>query len=92
MAENVASLLRRLSASVEPGTIVLFGDDSDVFFHREALTATMTARGFKILLEMQFDIPDLVRCEVPFVFVKRVLGTSKGTIREGLRYLRKLVA
>jgi hypothetical protein len=32
----------------------------------------------------------LIRCEVPFVFVERVVGTSKGTIREGFRYLRLL--
>jgi hypothetical protein len=50
----------------------------------------MTPRGFKILLEIAVRHPDLVRCEVPFVFVERVLGTSKGTLREGFRYLRLL--
>ena len=59
-------------------------------FRREALTATMTPRGFKILLEIAVRHPDLIRCEVPFVFVERVVGTSKGTIREGFRYLRLL--
>lgn len=59
-------------------------------FRREALTETMTPRGFKILLEIAVRHPDLIRCEVPFVFVERVLGTSKGTIREGFRYLRLL--
>jgi glycosyltransferase involved in cell wall biosynthesis len=56
-------------------------------FRREALTEPMTPRGFKILLEIAVRHPDLIRCEVPFVFVDRVLGTSKGTIREGFRYL-----
>ena len=60
-------------------------------FRREALTDTMTPRGFKILLEIAVRHPDLSRCEIPFVFVERVSGTSKGTIREGFRYLRLLV-
>jgi dolichol-phosphate mannosyltransferase len=59
-------------------------------FKREALTAMMTPRGFKILLEIAVRHPNLVRCEVPFVFLERVSGASKGTIREGLRYLRLL--
>lgn len=59
-------------------------------FRREALTETMTPRGFKILLEVAVRHPDLVRCEVPFVFVERAMGASKGTIREGFRYLRLL--
>jgi glycosyltransferase involved in cell wall biosynthesis len=60
-------------------------------FRRESLTETMTPRGFKILLEVAVRHPGLIRREVPFVFVERTLGTSKGTIREGLRYLRLLV-
>jgi glycosyltransferase involved in cell wall biosynthesis len=59
-------------------------------FRRESLTETMTPRGFKILLEIAVRHPGLVRCEIPFVFVERVTGQSKGTIREGLRYLQLL--
>jgi dolichol-phosphate mannosyltransferase len=59
-------------------------------FRREALIETMTPRGFKILLEIAVRHPDLVRCEVPFVFVERAMGASKGTIREGFRYLQLL--
>ena len=59
-------------------------------FRRESLTETMTPRGFKILLEIAVRHPDLVRSEIPFVFVERVTGQSKGTIREGLRYLQLL--
>jgi dolichol-phosphate mannosyltransferase len=59
-------------------------------FRREALTEPMTPRGFKILLEIAVRHPDLVRCEVPFVFVERTAGTSKGTVKEGFRYLRLL--
>jgi glycosyltransferase involved in cell wall biosynthesis len=59
-------------------------------FRRQALTETMTPRGFKILLEIAVRHPGLARREVPFVFVERVSGVSKGTIREGFRYLRLL--
>jgi glycosyltransferase involved in cell wall biosynthesis len=60
-------------------------------FRREAVTAPMTPRGFKILLEIAVRHPALVKCEVPFVFVERRAGRSKGTLREGLRYLELLV-
>jgi glycosyltransferase involved in cell wall biosynthesis len=59
-------------------------------FRHDALTEPITPRGFKILLEIAVRHPDLIRCEVPFVFVERVSGISKGTIREGFRYLRLL--
>lgn len=59
-------------------------------FRREAVTEPMTPRGFKILLEIAVRHPDLVRREIPFVFVERVAGTSKGTLKEGFRYLRLL--
>ena len=59
-------------------------------FRRDALNKTMTPRGFKILLEIAVRHPDLVRREIPFVFVERAMGVSKGTIREGLRYVRLL--
>jgi hypothetical protein len=47
-------------------------------FRRDAMTQPMTPRGFKILLEMAVRHPDLTRCEVPFVFVERVLGHIQG--------------
>ena len=50
----------------------------------------MTPRGFKILFEIAVRHPDLVRREVPFVFVERANGASKGTLQEGFRYLRLL--
>jgi len=56
----------------------------------DALTEAMAPRGFKILLEMAVRHPDLVKCEVPFVFVERTAGASKGTLREGFRFLRLL--
>ena len=59
-------------------------------FRREALTEAMTPRGFKILLEVAVRHPGLIRREVPFVFVERAAGTSKGTLKEGFRFLRLL--
>jgi glycosyltransferase involved in cell wall biosynthesis len=59
-------------------------------FRRESLTSAMTPRGFKILLEIAVRHPNLTRCEVPFVFVERTAGTSKGTLKEGFRYLSLL--
>ena len=50
----------------------------------------MTPRGFKILLEIAVRHLTLVKCEVPFVFVERTADGSKGTLQEGLRYLRLL--
>lgn len=60
-------------------------------FRRAALAQAMMPRGFKILLEIAVRHPDLVKCEVPFVFVEREFGDSKGTLKEGFRYLRLLV-
>jgi len=60
-------------------------------FRREAVSAPMTPHGFKILLEIAVRHPDLSRCEVPFVFVERHAGTSKGTLREWFRFLQLLV-
>jgi dolichol-phosphate mannosyltransferase len=59
-------------------------------FRRDAVTEPMTPRGFKILLEIAVRHPELVKREVPFVFVERTAGTSKGTFKEGLRFLRLL--
>lgn len=57
---------------------------------RAALTEPLRPDGFKILLEIAVRHPDLSRCEVPFVFVEREAGRSKGTLREGFRFLRLL--
>jgi dolichol-phosphate mannosyltransferase len=59
-------------------------------FRRASVTGRMAPRGFKILLEIAVRHPQLTRCQVPFVFVERSAGTSKTTLREGLRYLRLL--
>jgi dolichol-phosphate mannosyltransferase len=48
-------------------------------------------RGFKILLEILARNPGLGVSEVPFKFVERVAGQSKGTMMQGLQYLLHLV-
>ncbi len=82
----------KLAKAVFPRRLDGISDPMSGFFlfRRSALTQTMTPRGFKILLEVAVRHPDLVKSEVPFVFVERCADASKGTIREGFRYLRLL--
>jgi dolichol-phosphate mannosyltransferase len=47
-------------------------------------------RGFKILLELLVRCPSLRSAEVGFTFAVRHAGESKGSLREGLRYVRTL--
>jgi glycosyltransferase involved in cell wall biosynthesis len=47
-------------------------------------------RGFKILLELLVRCHPLRRAEVAFSFADRHAGESKGSLREGLNYLRSL--
>jgi dolichol-phosphate mannosyltransferase len=49
------------------------------------------ADGFKILLEIVATHPELSVGEVSFHFAHRLDGQSKGSITEGIRYLRHLV-
>jgi len=49
-------------------------------------------RGFKILLEILVRNPHLNVSQIPFRFGSRHSGQTKGTIREGLRYLTCLFA
>jgi dolichol-phosphate mannosyltransferase len=51
----------------------------------------LNPRGFKLLLELLVKHPEFRRTEVPFTFVERVAGESKGTFAEGLRYGRLLL-
>ena len=48
-------------------------------------------RGFKILLEILVCGGPLVTSEVPFRFGARYAGDSKASLREGIRYLRRLL-
>jgi len=48
--------------------------------------------GFKILLEILLSGPRLSVSEVGFCFGERHAGESKATVREGGRYLRRLIA
>jgi dolichol-phosphate mannosyltransferase len=48
-------------------------------------------RGFKILLEILVCGGPLVTSEVPFRFGARYAGDSKASLREGVRYLRRLL-
>jgi hypothetical protein len=48
-------------------------------------------RGFKILLEILVRAGPLRTSEVPFRFGERYAGESKASLREGVRYLRRLI-
>ncbi len=48
-------------------------------------------RGFKILLEIIARSPELRISEVPFDFAKRHAGTSKASLREGMKYMSHLL-
>lgn len=60
-------------------------------FRREAVESNLKPRGFKILLEMAARHPHWDRSEIAFEFAERNAGESKGTMREGVRYLRQLL-
>lgn len=48
-------------------------------------------QGFKILVEILLANPRICRSEVPFEFAERVVGESKGTIRQGASFLAQLL-
>jgi dolichol-phosphate mannosyltransferase len=54
--------------------------------------AALRPCGFKILLEILLSGPPLSISEVGFRFGERHAGESKATVREGGRYLRRLIA
>ena len=53
--------------------------------------AEMGPKGFKILLEILVSSGALTTSEVPFSFGQRYSGQSKASLREGTKYLRRLV-
>jgi dolichol-phosphate mannosyltransferase len=53
--------------------------------------ANLRPRGFKILLEILVRGGPLVTTEVPFRFGERYAGESKASLREGIRYLHRLI-
>lgn len=54
--------------------------------------AALRPCGFKVLLEILLSGPRLSISEVGFCFGERHSGESKATVREGGRYLRRLIA
>jgi dolichol-phosphate mannosyltransferase len=55
-------------------------------------TAALRPNGFKILIEILLSGPRLSLSEVGFHFGDRHVGESKASLREGSRYLRRLIA
>ena len=62
-------------------------------FERQSidLDALAQAAGFKILLELLVQHPQLERTQVPLQFAAREGGVSKGTVSQGWLYLSQLV-
>ncbi len=65
---------------------------SGFFLMRKAVVDldTLRPRGFKILLEILVRTPSVRVAEVGFQFGKRHAGSSKASLREGMRYLSHL--
>jgi dolichol-phosphate mannosyltransferase len=76
-----------------PRRLLAVSDPMSGFFlvHRESVdTGRLRPLGFKILVELLVRERDLRVIEVGFSFASRHAGQSKGSLREGLRYLRHL--
>jgi dolichol-phosphate mannosyltransferase len=92
---------RALSRGSELMARVLFprrlrgvSDPMSGFFLARRMAIDVTAMrpcGFKILLEILLSGPRLSMSEIGFHFGERYAGESKATLREGGRYLRRLI-
>jgi dolichol-phosphate mannosyltransferase len=83
-----------LAKALFPRRLRTVSDPMSGFFvvRRSALQASrLRPDGFKILLEILLSGPSLTISEVPFRFGVRHAGQSKASLREGVRYLRRLI-
>jgi len=83
-----------LAQAMFPGRLRAVSDPLSGFFliRRAAVDlADLRPRGFKILLEILVRGGPMRTSEVPFRFGERYAGESKASLREGVRYLRRLV-
>jgi dolichol-phosphate mannosyltransferase len=83
-----------LARAVFPRRLRNVSDPMSGFFliRKAALDlATLRPRGFKILLEILVRGGPLTTTEVPFRFGERYAGESKASLREGIRYLHRLI-
>lgn len=93
---RTASWLSTLAAkTMFPWALRGVSDPMTGFFavHRDSVDPSrlLTAGGFKILLELLVTHSRLTRAEVPLQFAVRNGGESKGTLEQGLHYLRQLI-
>jgi dolichol-phosphate mannosyltransferase len=98
LANAVRRMVSRASTSLTRAMFpIRLADCSDPmtgFFavRREAIDLSLLQpRGFKILLEI-LARHRLAVAEVPFVFGRRFAGESKASVRQGLHFLRQLMA
>jgi dolichol-phosphate mannosyltransferase len=90
----VVSRLSTIAAKVAfPGILLGVTDPMSGFFlirRGEVDIAGVEPNGFKVLLELIVANPRVRVNEVAYVFSERSSGTSKSSLREGWRYLRRL--
>jgi dolichol-phosphate mannosyltransferase len=83
-----------VAKAVFPRRLRAVSDPMSGFFlvRRSALNVhALRPEGFKVLLEILLSRPGVTTSEVPFRFGERHSGDSKASLREGARYLRRLV-
>jgi dolichol-phosphate mannosyltransferase len=83
-----------LAKALFPRRLRAVSDPMSGFFllRRSAVNvAELQPRGFKILLEILLGGRSLTISEVPFRFGERHSGDSKASLREGTRYIRRLL-
>ena len=83
-----------LARALFPRRLRAVSDPMSGFFvvRRSAVNfAGLRPRGFKILLEILLSAPSLAVSEVPFRFGERFSGDSKASLREAVRYVRRLL-
>jgi hypothetical protein len=83
-----------LAHALFPRRLRRLSDPLSGFFlvRRRAIDLTgLRPRGFKILLEILVRSGPLKTSEVAFCFGERHAGESKASMREGVRYLRRLI-
>ena len=91
---HVSTTAKRLAGVVLGGPIRTLSDPLSGFFavRTAALRLdTATPIGYKVLLELIMRSRLTRIAEVPYRFGTRHAGTSKSTLREGMRYLRHLL-
>lgn len=91
----VSHICRLAAWALVPQTRKTTDPGSGMFVFRQALVDKMEfqgLQGFKILIDLLARTKGLHVSEIPFTFVKRINDTSKATLKQGIAFLRHLLA